>query len=246
MSHSIALTFLGTGNAFAPGHDWNAFLINDHILIETSPTVLPNLHRIGLDRQGIDVVFLSHFHADHSFGWPFLLLDALAQHRTADLWVVGPPGIEEFLNQMVHAAAFDHIAAMIRTATGGFSVHYIEVNEVEQSAGGVCFRAVRVEHDPMLECYGFLIEQNGRTLGYSGDTRLCPGLRRLADAADVLVLEATARHGVIGGHMDLEGVRRLREEFPRLPFILTHTSQDVDADGIADVCVATDLATLRV
>lgn len=246
MSHSIPLTFLGTGNAFAPGHDWNAFLVGDHVLMETSPTVLPNLHRIGLDRQGIDVIFLSHFHADHSFGWPFLLLDFLAQKRTADLWVVGPPGIEAFLKQMLHAAAFDHIVEIIRKETGGFPLHYLEVDEAEQVAGSVRFRAVKVEHDPVLDCYGFLIEHNGRTIGYSGDTRRCVGLQQLAAAADVLVLEASARHGDIGGHMDLAGVRCLREEFPRLPFILTHTSKDMDSDGIPSVCVAQDLSTIHV
>jgi ribonuclease Z len=246
VSHRIPLTFLGTGNAFAPGHDWNAFLVGDRILVETAPSVLPNLHRAGIDRQTIDVIFLSHFHADHSFGWPFLLLDYLAQRRTSDLWVVGPPGIQAFLEQMLRAAAFDHIVQHIRSELGGFPLHYVEVTETEQEAGGVRFRAVKVEHDPVLRCYGYLIEQGGRSLGYSGDTRLCAGLRELAGAADVLVLEASARHGVIGGHMDLDCVRRLREEFPRPPFILTHTSSDVDSDGIPDVCVATHLGTLRV
>lgn len=245
MPASIALKFLGTGNFFAPGHDWNSFVIDEQILVETSPSVLPNLHRSGLDRRRLDVIFLSHFHADHSFGWPFLLLDFLIERRTSDLWVVGPPGVEAFLNEMLHAGRVDHIVEIVRKHHR-FPLHYIEVNEAEQEAGPVRFRAIKVEHDPVLDCYGYLIEREGRTLGYSGDTRLCDGLRRLAAAADILVLEASARHGDIGGHMDLDGVRVLRQAFPDLPFILTHVSRDIDADGIANVCVATDQGAIQV
>jgi len=246
LPRQIPITFLGTGNFFAPGHDWNSFVVDSTILIETSPSVLPNLHKAGVDRQAIDVIFLSHFHADHSFGWPFLLLDYLVEGRVSDLLVVGPPGVEAFLNAMLKAGAIDHIVDIVRKQVGDFHLQYVEVNEQEQQAGPVHFRAVKVEHDPTLDCYGFLIKRDGRTLGYSGDTKLCEGLRRLASAADVLVLEASARHGDIGGHMDLNSVRTLRAAFPRLPFILTHLSADMDADGIADVCVAHDLGTLHV
>src|SRR5215211_769702 len=67
------LTFLGTGNFSAPARYWNSFLIGDRVLVEPSPAVLPNLRKAGINPRAIDVVFISHFHADHTFGWPFLL-----------------------------------------------------------------------------------------------------------------------------------------------------------------------------
>jgi ribonuclease BN (tRNA processing enzyme) len=106
------------------------------------------------------------------------------------------------------------------------------------------FRAVRVEHDPLLDCYGFLIECGGRIVGYSGDTRPCDGLRAIAAAADVLVLECNQRHGESPVHMSLDGVHALRREFPSLPLVLTHRGADVDDDGMAAVYVPRDLETL--
>ena len=41
--------------------------------MEPSPTALPHLRRCGFAVEDIEVVVVSHFHADHCFGWPFLL-----------------------------------------------------------------------------------------------------------------------------------------------------------------------------
>ena len=68
------LTFLGTGNFLAPpGRYWNSFVMDSNVLVEPCPTALPHLRRCGFDPAAIDVVVISHFHADHCFGWPFFL-----------------------------------------------------------------------------------------------------------------------------------------------------------------------------
>ncbi len=243
MSHTIPLTFLGTGNAYARERDWSSFLIDGRILVEPAPTVLPNLRRVSVDPAAIEAVFVSHFHADHTFGWPFLLLEYVyVTRRTSDLWVAGPRGVEARLTEMVKLGAYPNN----NPSRTGFHLRWVEVDEGEQMAGDVRFRAVRVEHAPDLDCYGFLIEYGGRTIGYSGDTRLCDGLRRIAAAADVLVLECNQGHGRIPIHMNLDDVRALRQEFPDVPFILTHVNPDVTDDDLPRTRVAADFETIEV
>ncbi len=246
---TVPLTFLGTGNALAIGRYWNSFLIGGRILVEPSPSVLPNLRLAGADLAAIDTIFISHFHADHTFGWPFLLLEYLLPsqtRRTSDLWVVGPRGVAERLERMLDVGAYPRHTP----ERGGFDIHYIEVRDdtATQQAGAVRFRAVRVEHSPELECYGYLIEWSGRTIGYSGDTRPCDGLRTLAAASDVLVLECNQRHGPIAVHMTIDDVRDLRAACPDTPFILTHVGPDVPepAAALRDVRVARDLETIDI
>jgi ribonuclease BN (tRNA processing enzyme) len=238
-----SLTFLGTGNFSAPGRYWNSFLLGGRVLVEPSPAVLPNLRRAGVGPRDIDVVFISHFHADHTFGWPFLLLNYLVtDRRDSDLWVVGPPGVQAFLENMVRAGAIDHIVAAARAAQGGgFALRYVEVSGEEQTAGPVRFRAERVEHDPALDCYGYLIEHAGGTLGYTGDTRLCDAVRRIAARADALVLDCNQAEARSPIHMSLDDIRTLRGEFPALPFALTHLGPGAHTGGIANVVVPDDL-----
>jgi ribonuclease BN (tRNA processing enzyme) len=247
MSAATALTFLGTGNFRATAGYWNAFLIGRRILVETSPAVLRNLQLVGVDLNEVDVVFISHFHADHTFGWPFLLFTWLTHAaRKSDLWVVGPPGIGQFLEELLRAGRLDHLARRARTRPDVFKLHYVEVNGETQTAGDVTFRAVRVDHDPVLDCYGYLIEIDGRTIGFTGDTTLCPGLRELAASADVLVSECNSHHTVSPVHMTFDDIRTLRSEFPELPLVLTHRAQDVDSGGLANVRVPKDLETIVV
>jgi ribonuclease BN (tRNA processing enzyme) len=139
------------------------------------------------------------------------------------------------------------LIAMARAMMGGFGLHFVEVSEQAQAAGPVSFRAVRVEHDPALACYGYLLELAGRTIGYSGDTRLCAGLRELARRADLLVVECNHRHAGPESiaHLSLDDVRTLRAEYPQLPLVLTHRGAAVDAGGMADVWVPQDLETLQ-
>jgi ribonuclease BN (tRNA processing enzyme) len=244
MPTPITLTFLGTAGFHATAGYWSSFLIDRRILVETSPAVLRNLHVAGRSVDDLDVIFVSHFHADHTFGWPFVLFTAYRDRRTRPLWVVGPPGIGAFLENMLKAGALDHVAAYARSRPGAFKLNYVEVTEQPQEAAGVQFRAVRVDHDPTLDCFGYLFEVGGRTVGYSGDTTLCPGLREIAGKADALVLECNSHHERSAVHMTFDEVRVIRREFPDLPIVITHRSHDVDDGGLANVRVPNDFETV--
>jgi ribonuclease Z len=235
------VTFLGTGNFLAPGRYWNSFVVDRAILVEPSPTALPHLRRCGLGVEGLDAVVISHFHPDHTFGWPFLLLEVLLQPRDRPLFIVGPPAVEQFLADMMHLGAVPDIQ---NAAARRLDIRYLEVNGSWQTAGPLRFRAIEVEHVPHLRCFGYLFDVGGRTIGYSGDTRPCPGLDELAGGSDVLILECNGRHPPPLSHMDPQSVRSLREGFPGVPFVLTHLGPGVDATGIADVVVPEDFETL--
>jgi len=100
------LDFLGTGNFLAPpGRYWNSFVMDGSVLVEPCPTALPHLRAAGFGVEDVDVIVVSHFHADHCFGWPFLsqALGEMGGGRT--VWVVGPPGIEDQLATMNEVGA---------------------------------------------------------------------------------------------------------------------------------------------
>ena len=52
---------------------------------------------------------------------------------------------------------------------------------------------VRVAHP--VPAYGLRVTADGRTLAYTGDTGPCDALDRLAAGADLLLAEASFRHG---------------------------------------------------
>jgi ribonuclease Z len=231
------LTFLGTGNFLAPpGRYWNSFVLDASVLVEPSPTALPHLRRCGFAVEDVEVVVVSHFHADHCFGWPFLL-EALAEVGGGKtVHVVGPPGIEAHLAQLNEAGAVGSVTAM---AYDRLDLRFVEVDGTWQEAGRLRFRAVEVVHVPYLRCFGYLFERAGgaqvQLIGYSGDVTPCSGLTELAREADVLVVECNGRHtppGVPTSHMDEESIRALAAAHPDTYLILTHLGEQVDTASL--------------
>lgn len=239
------VTFLGTGNYLAPGRYWNSFVIDRSVLVEPSPTALPHLRRAGFSAAELEVVAISHFHADHTFGWPFLLLELVQSNRDSPLFVIGPPGLEGFLANMLDLGGVPNVAA----AAKSLDIRYVEVNGHPQVAGELRFRAVEVDHVDHLRCFGFLFQRGQTALAYSGDTRPCAGLEELAANADILILECNSQHSSPSlpvTHMDVPAVRALRAQFPGLPFVLTHLGDDVIVDDLENVAVPNDFDSITV
>jgi ribonuclease BN (tRNA processing enzyme) len=238
------LTFLGTGNFLAPpGRYWNSFVLDDNILVEPSPTALPHLRRCGFAVDAIDVVVISHFHADHCFGWPFLL-EALAEAGGGHtVHVVGPPGLRAHLANMLDIGA---VSSVLELARARIDLHFVEVDETWQYAGPLRFRAVEVEHVPYLRCFGYLFDRGEKTVAYSGDLRPCNGLNELAREADVLVLECNGAHEGPLTHMDEAAVRGLQTAHPDVHLVLTHLGEQVDTTSMPGVTIPDDFDRLTV
>jgi ribonuclease BN (tRNA processing enzyme) len=264
------LTFLGTGEYLTSERYWNGFVIDGHILVETSPTVLPHLRRCGFDAGDLDVIFLSHFHADHTFGWPFLLLELIRRRGRDPVFVVGPPGVEARLREMMEVGS---VPELWDAARDRLDIRWVEADGGWQTAGALRYRAVEVDHVPHLRCFGYMFDL-GHTeaagaalsttasgagpdtaatsaaktlpLGYSGDVRPCRGLDTLAANCDTLVLECNGPHPPPKTHMDIADVADLRDRFPEVRLILTHMGPGIDAKRIHNCEKAEDFQTLDV
>jgi ribonuclease BN (tRNA processing enzyme) len=245
VTQGLELLFLGTGNGFATaGRYYSSFLLNGRYLFDCSPVTVPHLKQAGVPPEQIEAVFISHFHADHFLGLPFLLLDyAQVSHRTAPLTIVGPPGIEQRL-----AAVTDATLPTLLHKERTYAIEYVEASDgATGQVGDMLFIARQVTHSEGLECFGYRADVGGRTLAYSGDTSMCDAIVALASGADVFVLECSCwdepecRH-----HLTLTDVRELRRRLGPAPaFVLTHVGTADRTVDIENTRVAEDLATLQ-
>jgi ribonuclease Z len=210
LSDRIPILCLGSGAALTDGRQWNSLLIDRKILLDLPPTAIPQMHRLGIDPKSIDIVFISHHHADHSFGLPFLFLEYCVRYeREEPLYIVGPTRIEE----MAEAAC--ELAWPDMKANGFLPRVPIEFIEIDVGgtfeADGMTFEAIPMEHFG-LDALGYRFEYKGRTIAYSGDTGDCEQIAHLLHRVDVAIIEATHPHPSDDpGHLDIDDVARVTE-----------------------------------
>ena len=73
----MQLQFVGCGDAFGSGGRFNTCFhvtgARSNFLIDCGASSLPALKRLGIGRDDIDLILITHFHGDHFGGLPFLL-----------------------------------------------------------------------------------------------------------------------------------------------------------------------------
>jgi glyoxylase-like metal-dependent hydrolase (beta-lactamase superfamily II) len=217
----LRLDCLGSGNAFSDGRYWSGFLLDRRVLLDCPPQTLVHLFKLGVRTQDIDLILLSHEHSDHIGGMDLFLLDAIyrtAEERTQPLAVAGPPGIYGRLREVIGDS--DRLPPRDDPRIVWFE------QEPDSAFGWseVTVECIEVEHNPDLTSLGFRLHTSGRVLAYTGDTRPCDAVDRLAEGATTLIVEC----GVGEYPFDWPDILDLRARLPEATHVLvTHYGEGV-------------------
>ena len=170
---------------------------------------------------GVDKVFISHLHSDHiadlaalySIGWLWRQTDPNGIGTLPDMtpplrvWGPGaganqPIGISSMMSLFRLAFSTDFLQRGLLTPIYPLPLEGVAVdNNVVELGPGVVYTsadgkvkvtAFLVDHRPVEPAYGFRIDYNGKSVVYSGDTKLSSNLISAAKGADVVIHEVYA------------------------------------------------------
>lgn len=238
--------FLGTGDAFGSGGRLNTcFLVErgePSFLIDCGASALISMRRFGIDPNAIAGVVVSHLHADHFGGLPFLILDAqLVSRREKPLTLVGPPGLSSRLDALMEAG-FAGSSGVQRK----FKVETIELEpDVVTSlpAFGIEVAGTPVRHPSGAPSFALRLQCDGRVLAYTGDTAWVEELVGVGQGADLLIAEAYTYKRRIPFHLDFASLKARLPEIAAKQVVLTHMSPDMlarDATALEGCLAAYD------
>lgn len=171
----------------------NVVLVNGSAYVfDAGNGVAEQLACAGVPFSALRAVFITHNHSDHNADIGTLLLVGWSGISTP-VQVVGPPPLAE---AMAHFVAMQRYDIETRVEDEG-RTHLQELFEVtEVSTDGVVYRdenvtvtAGLVEHPPVSPALGYRIDTPDKSIAFSGDTRACDGMVRLAKDVDLLVHE---------------------------------------------------------
>jgi ribonuclease BN (tRNA processing enzyme) len=224
----MRVQFVGCGDAFGSGGRQNTCFhvtgASANFLIDCGATALPALKRLGIVRNDIALILITHFHGDHFAGLPFFLLDAQFSRRTRPLVIAGPQGIETRLAAVMEAL-FEHSSKTRQK----FDLSVVALRPEERCVfGAVGVTAYPVVHGesggPFL---AYRIEAEDRIIAYSADTEWTETLVPLARDADLFIAEAYTYDKIVKNHLNLAALETHLPEIRPKQLILTHMSDDM-------------------
>jgi ribonuclease BN (tRNA processing enzyme) len=152
------------------------------------------LRALGFSGVNIKTAFLTHMHSDHTIGYPDLIFTPWVMGRSEPLEVYGPKGIEAMTENILKAWQIDiegRVNGLSRKNPAGCKVNTHEI------APGIIYRdrnvtvtAFSVQHEEMVDSFGYRFDTPDRVVVISGDTTPTQALLDHSRGCDVLIHEA--------------------------------------------------------
>lgn len=225
----MQIQFIGCGDAFGTGGRLNTCFHlrgeRTNLLIDCGASSLVGLKRHEVDRNAVDVILVTHFHADHFGGIPFFILDAqFVAKRTRPLIIAGPPGLPAWYERWMETA----FAGSSKTQQK-FPLTLLELEIGRRTVvGSVAVTPYPVRHsEPAGPCLGVRIEAEGRVIGFSGDTEWVDELVTIGRDADLFICEAYMRERVVKAHLALATLQQHLPDIRPKRLVITHMSDDM-------------------
>ena len=182
----MQIQLIGTGSILTETMSACA-LLDNHVMLDCPNGSVKAMRRLGIDVTEIDCCLITHFHGDHYFDIPFMLLEqGIRPIREKDFIVIGPKGVSQQIEQLFKLAYpedWDVIRKQSRLRT-------IEIAEEEKTIriGDYTVTPYRVNHS-VCDAYGYTISRGARTVGFTGDSVFCSGIDKIIRSSDIVFVD---------------------------------------------------------
>jgi len=225
----VILHFLGTGEA-CDGKSGNTSIIAENsetsILLDCGFTTPHRYFARVNDADLLDLVWISHYHGDHFFGLPLLLLRFWEMGRQKRLTIAGPEGLE------------DMVGRLFELAYAGFALRLAYPLSFKEMAPGEILHGRKLSLLTAATIHSqrnlaLRLEFGGKKIFYSGDGRPSEASEKLMYGCDVLIHEAYQLSAGMEQHGSVKEIVALGKKVKPSKLIFVHVSRKV-RPGLSD------------
>lgn len=198
------------------------------IMLDCGFTVPSRYWQRTSDPEDLDALWISHFHGDHFFGVPALLLRFWEKKRTKPLAVIGQAGLEETIIQVMELA-YPHFLPKL---TYPLLFHEVEPGQQVRVAG-LDWRVAESLHGQRN--LAVRLEDDRCAIFYSGDGLFSPETLLLARGCNLAVHEAFQLDPVTPAHGTVRQCLDFAREAAVATLALVHVQRDERRERIQEI-----------
>jgi ribonuclease Z len=229
------VVFLGVGEAFDENLPNTSILVryeDNHtqaaVLLDCGFTAAPQFWREEPDADRLDGVWISHFHGDHFFGLPALLVRFIEEGRKKELTILGQKGIDQLPKKALDLA-YPHFYNKIT-----FPLKFLEVEpQKEVEAFGLRFRTAENAHSE--RDLALRIEAGGTSIYYSGDGKPTAECMAIAKGSQLIIQESFEMEKEFHGHGTVVDSIEMAKKCGATHLALVHMKRQVRSEVISRV-----------
>lgn len=200
-------------------------------LIDPGPGALSRAAAAGIDPFDIEAIVLTHHHLDHSadlMPYLFSYKNCVANRPRRDTRIIAPEGFTDVFGKLL-----DVYRQWV--LSDEYSVSVEEMTEASVEFPGVVISSAPMLHGANAIGYKFE-KKGGPALAYSGDTGYCEEIVKLAEGADLLLLECSYPDGAgVEGHLTPSEAAQVALRSGAKKLALTHFYPETDTDAAKKV-----------
>jgi ribonuclease Z len=228
----LHLTLLGSSAAVPDEAHENVYMVlhgpGGAVLIDCAGSPLDRLRRAGVAWADLRAVVLTHFHPDHVYGLPLLLMSMWLMGRREGLSLLGVGDCLKRTQAMMELydwQGWNGFYPVTFTPTCGPGGASSPGQESIFKTDDVSLYAAPNRHSVPGQALKIVARRTGRVLVYSSDTEPCQTVVELAQGADVLIHEAT---GIYPGHSSPAAAGAIARQARVGKLVLAHYPPDAD------------------
>lgn len=214
----MQLKILGCGSIYSKDNSASC-LIDEKILLDVPNGTCKILKNIGIEPSTITHVLITHFHGDHFFDIPFMLLNKILNN--SEIIDIYCDETGETKIQNITTLAFPNKVEKIKK-------HFNYVYDKQFNIGKYKIEKIAVEHEEGIQSYGYIFTENNINIGFTGDVCICKGVHEMAEKCNHLICDCTAMNGT-KSHIGVDNIIELANKYPNCNFYTTHM-----ADGVRE------------
>lgn len=213
----MKLKILGSGSIYSKDNSASC-LIDNKILIDVPNVTCKTLKRIGVEPSDISDIVITHFHGDHYFDMPFMLLSKITANNGRYNIYCDESGENKIhdLTKLAFPSKLDKINEYFK----------YNINNKFNIRGDYEIEKIELEHEEGIEANGYIFSQRNVTVGFTGDTCMCEGLHAMAQQCNYLICDCNTLKGK-KSHIGVDNIIELSQTYQNCIFYTTHMGNGV-------------------